>query len=195
MSRLSYMNLEEEINKSVELLKKGKLILYPTDTIWGIGCDATNSKAIQKIYKLKGKSENKGMIVLLDSTEKLKNYLKKVPPLAYDLIENSKSPLTIVYSGPKNLTKKIIANDGTIAIRIVKDEYCTQVISRFEKPIVSTSANFTNQPSALTFRQIDDGIIKGVDHVVSVFQDRVSSIKASTIIKLEDDGTFLILRE
>lgn len=189
------MNLEEEVIKSVELLKKGKLLLYPTDTIWGIGCDATNPKAIQKIYKLKGKSENKGMIVLLDSTEKLEDYLKKVPPIAYDLIENSKSPLTIVYSGSKNLTKKIIAKDGTIAIRIVKDEYCTQVISRFGKPIVSTSANFANQPSALTFKQIDEGIIKGVDHVVSVFQDRVGPIKASTIIKLEDDGTFLILRD
>ncbi len=189
------MNLEEEISKSVELLKKGKLLLYPTDTIWGIGCDATNSKAIQKIYKLKGKSENKGLIVLLDSTEKLESYLKKVPPLAYDLIKNSQRPLTIVYSGPKNLAKKIIAKDGTIAIRIVNDDYCTQVIRRFGKPIVSTSANFANQPSALTFKQIDDGIIKGVDHVVSVFQDRVSSIKASTIIKLEDDGTFLILRD
>lgn len=192
---INNMNLEEEISKSVELFKKGKLLLYPTDTIWGIGCDATNSKAIQKIYKLKGKSENKGMIVLLDSHEKLEDYLKKVPPLAYDLIENSKSPLTIVYSGPKNLTKKIIARDGTIAIRIVKDEYCTQVIRMFGKPIVSTSANFANQPSVLTFKQIDDGIIKGVDHVVSVFQDRVVSTKASTIIKLEDDGTFLILRD
>ncbi len=189
------MNLKEEISKSVELLKKGKVLLYPTDTIWGIGCDATNPKAIQKIYKLKGKSENKGMIVLLDSPKKLETYLKKVPPLAYDLIENSKSPLTIVYSGPKNLAKKIIAKDGTIAIRIVKDEYCTQVINEFDKPIVSTSANFADQPSALTFTQIDDRIIKGVDHVVSVFQDRMRSIKASTIIKLEDDGTFLILRD
>ncbi len=188
------MKLDEEIEKSVELLKKGKIILYPTDTIWGIGCDATNAKSIQKIYKLKGRNENKGMIVLLDSPERLDKYLKKVPTIAYDLILNSKSPLTIVYPGAKNLAKNIIASDGTIAIRIVKDEYCTEVIRLLEKPIVSTSANFSNQPSATTFEQIDVGIKKGVDHVVSVFQDRVRAIKSSTIIKLEDDGSFLILR-
>mgnify|MGYP002628896299 CR=1 FL=1 len=189
------MELEDEISKSVELLKKGKVILYPTDTIWGIGCDATNSKAVQKIYKLKGRRDDKGMIVLLDSPDKLATYLKKVPPIAYDLIENSKSPLTIVYSGATKLAKNIVASDGTIAIRIVKEEYCSNVIKRFVKPIVSTSANYSNQPSAMTFKQIDKGIIDGVDHVVSVFQDRVGLVKASTIIKLEEDGTFLILRD
>ncbi|MBC8320634.1 MAG: threonylcarbamoyl-AMP synthase [Bacteroidetes bacterium] len=189
------MNLEEEIIKSVELLKKGKMLLYPTDTIWGIGCDATNSKAIQRIYKLKGRNENKGMIVLLDSPDKLKDYIKNVPPIAYDLIENSKSPLTIVYSGAKNLSKNIIAQDGSIAIRVVKGEYCAEVISRFGKPIVSTSANFSYQPAALSFDQIDNGIIDGVDHVVSVFRDRVGHVKPSTIIKFEEDGTFLIIRD
>lgn len=189
------MNLEEEISKSVELLKKGKILLYPTDTIWGIGCDATNSKAIQRIYKLKGRSENKGMIVLLDSPDKLEKYIKKVPAIAYDLISNSRSPLTIVYPGAKNLAKNIIAKDGTIAIRIVGGRYSSEIIRRFGKPIVSTSANFSDQPTARTFDQIDDGIIKGVDHVVSVFQNSVRSVKTSTIIKIEDDGTFLILRD
>ncbi len=189
------MGLEEEISKSVELLNKGKIILYPTDTIWGIGCDATNSKAIQKIYKLKGRSENKGMIVLLDSSDKLEKYIKKVPPIAYDLISNSRSPLTIVYSGAKNLAKNIIAKDGTIAIRIVHGRYSGETIRRFGKPIVSTSANFSDQPTAHAFDQIDDRILKGVDHIVSVFRDRVRSVKSSTIIKLENDGTFLILRD
>lgn len=188
------MDLELELKKSVELLKKGKILLYPTDTIWGIGCDATSSKAIQRIFKLKGRSEEKGMIVLLDSPEKLKDYLKKVPPIAYDLISNSRSPLTIVYPGAKNLAKNIIAKDGTIAIRIVGGRYSGELIKRFGKPIVSTSANFSSQPTALTFDQIDEGIKNGVDHVVSVFQDKVRSVKASTIIKLNDDGTFLILR-
>lgn len=188
------MSLEEEIQKSVSLLKNGKILLYPTDTIWGIGCDATNSKAIQRVYKLKQRSEYKAMIVLLDSSDKLAKYLKVVPPIAYDLIQNSQSPLTIVYSGAQNLAKNIIASDGSIAIRVVKDEYCTEVIKQFGKPLVSSSANYSNQPTATTFEQIEDGIKQGVDHVVSVFQDRVKSVKSSTIIKLESDGTFIILR-
>lgn len=187
--------MEEEIQKSVDLLKKGKILLYPTDTIWGIGCDATNSKSIQRIYKLKGRTENKAMIVLLDSVDKLEKYINEVPPIVYDLILNSRNPLTIVYEGAKNLAKDIIASDGTIAIRIVKGEYCSEIIRRFGKPIVSTSANFSNQPSAQTFEQIDDGIKKGVDHVVTVFRDRVDSVKASTIIKINEDGTFDILRD
>ncbi len=189
------MSLDQEISKSVDLLKKGKILLYPTDTIWGIGCDATNSKSIQKIYKLKGRSENKGMIVLLDNTDKLERYLKTVPPIAYDLVKNSKSPLTIVYPNAINLAKNIIADDGSIAIRIVKGEYCAEIIRLLDKPIVSTSANFSNQPTAATFDQIDRGIREGVDHVVTVFQDRVRSVKSSTIIRIDNDGSFSILRD
>jgi len=118
-----------------------------------------------------------------------------VPPIAYDLISNSRSPLTIVYHGAVNLAKNLIAKDGTIAIRIVHGRYSGETIRRLDKPIVSTSANFSDQPTARTFSQIDDGIKNGVDHVVSVFQDRVRSVRASTIIKIEDDGHFLILRE
>ena len=188
------MNLEEEITKSVDLLKKGKIILYPTDTIWGIGCDATNSKAIQQIYKLKGRNENKGMIVLIDDVDKLEEYLDEVPPIAYDLIAHSKSPLTIVYPGAKNISKSIIADDGTIAIRVVKGKYSGAVIKQFGKPIVSTSANFSDQPTANIFDQIEDGIKEGVDHVVSVFRNTVHSVKASTIIKVESDGSFSVIR-
>lgn len=189
------MSVQEEVRVSVEFLKKGKILLYPTDTIWGIGCDATNLKAINKIYKLKNRSERKAMIVLIDSPDKIKDYIKEVPPIAYDLISNSKSPLTIVYPGAINLAKNIIAEDGTIAIRVVNDEYCTELIKQFGKPIVSTSANFSSQPTATTFGQISSGIKEGVDHVVSVFQNRVRAVKSSTIIKLEDNGTFTILRK
>ena len=189
------MELKNEIKTSVDLLKKGKLLLYPTDTIWGIGCDATNSRSVQKIYKLKGRSESKGMIVLLDDASKLERYIDKVPPIAFDLIENSKTPLTIVYSGAMNLAKNLIPKDGTIAIRIVKGEYCGEVIRQFDKPIVSTSANFSDQPTATTFEMIDEGIKNGVDHVVSVFQNRVRAVKSSTIIKLESDGSFTIIRQ
>jgi len=148
------MTLEAEIEKSVRLLKKGKILLYPTDTIWGIGCDATNSRAITKIYKLKGRSESKGMIVLLDDQKKLKEFVKEVPLIAHDLIENSKTPLTIVYPGAMNLAKNVIANDGSIAIRIVKEDYCSELIKRLGKPIISTSANFSDLPTATTFDMI-----------------------------------------
>jgi L-threonylcarbamoyladenylate synthase len=137
------MTLEEEIKYSVDLLKKGKIILYPTDTIWGIGCDATNQKAVQRVFNIKGREQTKSMIILLDEVEKLERYIKKVPPIAYDLIANSVSPLTIVYPGAKNIAKKLIASDGTIAIRIVKGRYSAAVINQLDKPLVSTSANMS----------------------------------------------------
>ena len=188
------MNLSEEILKSVELLKKGKVLLSPTDTIWGLSCDATSSRAVERIYKIKGRSESKSLIVLLDSVEKLSRYMKVVPPIAYDLIENSRSPLTIVYPGAKNLAKNVIASDGSIAIRIVNGEYCSEVIKKFDRPIVSTSANIAGQPAPGFFTDIDPEIITRVDHVVTVFRDRIRSLKPSTIIKLEPDGHFSVLR-
>ena len=188
------MNLENEIKKSVELLKKGKVILYPTDTIWGIGCDATNSKAVQRIYRIKGRNETKSMIILLESAEKIERYIDNVPPIAYDLIHNSASPLTIVYPNAKNLAKSLIAADGTIAIRIVKGRFSGAVMKELDKPLVSTSANISGQPSATLFHQISDEIINNVDYVVEAFRDRVRTIKPSTIIKLEVSGKFTILR-
>jgi len=188
------MNLQDEISKSVELLKKGKVLLAPTNTIWGISCDATNSKAVDRIYKIKGRAESKSMIILLESVEKLVKYVKVVPPIVYDLIANSKSPLTIVYPGAKNVAKNVMAQDGTVAIRIVHGEYCSAVLSQLDRPVVSTSANFAGQPTASVFQDIDPGIVKSVDHVVEVFRDRVRSVKPSTIIKLEENGLFTIIR-
>lgn len=188
------MTLEEEINHSVELLKKGKVILYPTDTIWGIGCDATNSRAVQRIFKIKGRTQTKSMIVLLDDASKLQQYIKEVPPIAYDLIENSESPLTIVYPGAKNMSKKLITDDGTIAIRILKGRYSAEVIRRLNRPLVSTSANLSGQPTAGTFSQIDEAVKSKVDYVVEHFQSKTKTLKPSTIIKLEQSGRFIILR-
>lgn len=188
------MTLEEEIKYSVDLLKMGKVILYPTDTIWGIGCDATNTKAVQRIYKIKERNDSKSMIVLLDSIDKLKTYIKEVPPIAYDLIENSASPLTIVYSGAQNMSKKLIANDGSIAIRIVKGRYTAEVISKLGNPLVSTSANISGQPTAATFAQISSDVKNEVDYVVEHFRQRTRNIRPSTIIKLEQDGSFTTLR-
>ncbi len=188
------MKIKEEIETSVALLKKGKVLLYPTDTIWGIGCDATNAKAVQRVFKIKERDESKNMILLLDDAEKLSDYIESVPPIAYDLIKNSAAPLTIVYSGAKNLAKKLIASDGTIAIRIVSGPYCSAIIEGLGKPIVSTSANISGQPTATTFDQISDAIKEKVDHVASVFQDRLRAVKPSTIIKLEENGVFTVLR-
>ena len=188
------MTLEEEIQHSVDLLKQGKIILYPTDTIWGIGCDATNTKAVQRIYKLKNRDDSKSMIILLDDVSKLSEYIEKVPPIAYDLIANSRSPLTIVYQGARNISKKLIAPDGTIAIRIVKGRYTARVIDLLGKPIVSTSANISGQPSAATFDQISETVKESVDYIVEHFRNRTRELKPSTIIKLEENGRFTVIR-
>ncbi len=186
--------LEQEIENSVKALKEGKTILYPTDTIWGIGCDATNAKAVEKIYKIKKRDKNKSMIILLDSPEKLEEYAE-VPDYVYDLIESTAKPLTIIYQNAKNLAKNLVAKDKTIAIRIAKGEYCTEMIRRFGKPVVSTSANLAGEPSPLSFRDISQEIINKVDYTVQIFHDRVRSVKPSKIIKLESDGLFTIIRE
>lgn len=188
------MTLEEEINYAVSLLKKGKIILYPTDTIWGIGCDATNSKAVQRVFKLKDRDKSQSMIILLDDEAKLSKYVKEVPPIAYDLIKNSNSPLTIVYPLAKNISKKLIADDGTIAIRIVKGRFTSEVIRKLDHPLVSTSANVSGQPAPRTFNQISEEVIENVDYVVEHFRGNTKTLKASTIIKLEPNGRFVILR-
>jgi len=186
--------LEQEIENSVKALKAGKTILYPTDTIWGIGCDATNAKAVEKIYKIKKRNKEKSMIILLDTPEKLKNYAE-VPEYVYDLIESTDKPLTIIYQKAKNLAKNLIAKDKTIAIRIVKGEYCSELIRRFGKPVVSTSANFAGEPSPVTFNDISEKLKSKAGYVVKIFQNRVNSVKPSKIIKLESDGLFTIIRE
>jgi L-threonylcarbamoyladenylate synthase len=189
------MSLDDEIQKSVELLKKGKVILYPTDTIWGIGCDATNSKAVQKIYKIKQRTESKALILLLDSIENLSTYVENVPAITAELINHSTSPLTIVYSGAKNISKNLIAKDGSIAIRIVKGEYCAEVIKQLGKPLVSTSANLSDQYAPRHFEEISDEIKNSVDYIVDLFRDRIQGMKASTIIRIEENGNFEILRQ
>jgi L-threonylcarbamoyladenylate synthase len=186
--------LKEEVNKALEVLKNGGVILYPTDTIWGLGCDATNAAAVEKIIALKGRPENKSMIILLDTENKLESYVSEVPEIAYDLIEYSENPLTIVFSGAKNLAANVINQDKSVGVRIVKHAFCEQLIQRFRKPIVSTSANISGQPSPKNFMEITDEIIQGVDYVVNLEQDNTSEKKPSTIMKLEADGRFNFIR-
>jgi L-threonylcarbamoyladenylate synthase len=186
---------EREINNAVEVLKKGGIILYPTDTIWGIGCDATNDAAIQKIFHLKKREESKSMIILLDSENKLIRYVKEVPEQAWDLIEFSTRPLTIIYNNGLNVSKKLIADDGSIAIRVTKDPFCRQLINKLGKPIVSTSANISGEPSPESFADIDSAVLNGVDYVINLRQNEKPQESPSVILKLGKNGQIRFIRK
>jgi L-threonylcarbamoyladenylate synthase len=186
--------MTDDLKKSLEVLRKGGLILYPTDTIWGIGCDATNEAAVQKVFMIKKREDSKSMLILLDSPGNLERYVT-VPGIAWELIEVSNSPVTIIYPGAKNLAYGLISSDGSTGIRITTDEFCTELIKRFGKPIVSTSANISGTPSPAIFDEISDEIISSVDYVVSWRQNDIQKRPASSIIKLEENGIFKIIRK
>lgn len=186
--------MEEEIKKVIDVLNLGGTILYPTDTIWGIGCDATNARAAEKVYKLKGRVPQKSLIILVESVEKLKEYVVEIPEMAADLIESVTDPLTIIYPGARNLAKNVVAEDHTIAVRIPRDEFCQALLKAFGKPITSTSANRSGDPSPLSFSKIPLEIINGVDYVVGINQHRVNRPKVSTIVRINEDGEIQILR-
>lgn len=185
---------EEEVERTVAFLKAGKTILYPTDTIWGIGCDATNSKACEKLYNIKHRPTSKHFIVLVDTMERLQDYVVEVPAIANDLIKAAKYPLSIIYAESKNLAKNI-STDKTICIRVVNHNFCKEVIRRLGHPITSTSANLSGQPSPLTYNDITEEIKSGVDYTVQLYHDIMERPKSSTIIRLFDDNTFEIVRQ
>jgi len=186
--------MKNEVEKALEVVKAGGLILYPTDTIWGIGCDATNEEAVQKIMALKGRSASKSLIVLVDNDTKLASYVREIPDVAYDLIEYAENPLTIVYSNAKNLAKSVINEDGSVGIRVVKHNFCQQLIQRFRLPIVSTSANISGEPAPKNFSEVSQEIIDGVDYVVNLEQEVSEEKTPSTIMKLSPDGLFTFIR-
>lgn len=186
--------LRDEVAKAFKVLQDGGIILYPTDTIWGIGCDAANTDAIQRIYKLKQRDETKSMIILLDSENKLEGYIRDVNPLAYDLIEYADNPLTLVMPGAKNISPALIAPDGSVGIRITKHPFCQQLIQRLRKPLVSTSANISGSPPPQYFGQITSEIIDGVDYVVDIDQHDMEIKTPSTIMRLAPDGRFEFIR-
>jgi L-threonylcarbamoyladenylate synthase len=188
-------NYIPDINKSLEVLKQGGIILYPTDTIWGIGCDATNESAVDKIYKLKQRSDQKSMLVLLDNPNKISTYVQEMPEIAWDLIDLTEKPLTIIYSGAKNLAKNLIPLDESIGIRITKDSFTQKLISKFGKPIVSTSANISGEPSPQNYSEISQEIISAVDYTVKWRQDDFSKAEPSGIIKLKPNGEIQIIRK
>jgi len=188
------MMLKQEIEKALTILKNGGVILYPTDTVWGLGCDATNEAAVAKINKIKGRAEDKSFIILLDTDNKLQSYVNEVPDVAYDLIEYAENPLTIIFSNAKNLAKNVINADGSVGIRIVKHDFCQQLIQRFRKPVTSTSANISGQPAAATFDEISEEIKEAADLIVDWEQDLREQKKPSTIMKLAPDGQFSFIR-
>ena len=187
--------MENDILKCIEVLKNGGTILYPTDTIWGIGCDATNEKAVEKIKLLKNRNEDKSFLILLDSPSELIFYLDELPPIALELIHSYNKPLTIIYPKARNVAKNIIAPDDSIGIRVVKDEFCKELIHRFGSPIVSTSANLSGYPAPVSFPMIHGSIVEKVDYVVNYNQERITGIKPSTIIKLVGKDEFVIIRD
>lgn len=187
--------MREEIKKACEILRKGGIILYPTDTIWGIGCDATNEAAVRRIYDLKQRDDSKSMLVLLDNPAKLQTYVKDVPDIAWDLIELTYKPLTIIYDDAKNLAPSLVAADGSIGIRITSEPFSMELCRQFRKPIVSTSANISGEPAPAAFSGISKAIRSGVDYIVSYRQKEPGGAKPSGIVKLSKDGSIHVIRK
>ncbi|WP_339838404.1 L-threonylcarbamoyladenylate synthase [uncultured Maribacter sp.] len=186
--------MTEEINKCIEVLENGGLILYPTDTVWGIGCDATNETAVEKVFKLKQRKDSKVLICLVANDAMLEKHVEKVPDLAYDLIDLATKPTTIIYDKPRGVAKNLIASDNTLAIRVASDKFCQYLIGKFKKPIVSTSANISGENTPKSFQNIDKAILSGVDYVVNLHREKQND-SASSIIRLSNDNTVKIIRE
>lgn len=178
----------------IDTLKSGGTILYPTDTIWGIGCDATNPEAINKIFEIKKREKSKSMIILVESGKRLQD-LVEVPELAWEIMDLSEKPVTLIYDNPKGLPKEILAEDGSIGIRLVKDDYLKKLIGKLNKPLVSTSANFSGDPSPMKFADISQEIITSVDAVAEENHDKISEYSGSSVIRMWKDGRVKVIRE
>ena len=187
--------MEEEINNCLEVLRSGGVILYPTDTVWGIGCDARNKNAVAKIFKIKKRVEYKSMAVLVSDENMINKYVKDVPEVAWELLEAAEDPLTIIYPNGRMLAGSIIAADDSVGMRLVKDEFCNTLIKKFGKPIVSTSANISGDPTPSSFKGIKLDILNGVDHIVNLRQEEENNTKPSTIIKIGENGEVKVVRK
>ncbi len=188
------MTLNDEISNALNILKKGGLILYPTDTVWGIGCDATNHEAVEKVFKLKKRSDEKSLICLVNDFKMLNEYVENVPEVAYDILKYAKKPTTIIYDAPIRVAENIIAEDNSLAIRVTKDEFCKKLIQKLRRPLVSTSANISGEKTPQSYAEIDPLILEGVDYVVNLHHEKKSG-KPSAIIKLKNDGSVKVIRQ
>lgn len=186
--------MQTEINTALKHLKQGRIILYPTDTVWGIGCDATNPEAIKKIFRLKQRAESKSMICLVSNIKMLEQYIEKVPDAAFDIIKNATKPTTIIYEKPMDVAENLINDDHTLAIRVVNEGFCNELINKLQRPIVSTSANISGQPTPKSYKEISMEILKGVDYIVNLHQDK-NTENPSSIIKISNDGKIEVIRK
>jgi L-threonylcarbamoyladenylate synthase len=191
---MNALEFEDDLRRSLEVLQAGGSLLYPTDTVWGIGCDATDAAAVNRVYDIKQRIESKSLIVLVDSFNKISDYVEIVPEIAIDLINCIEKPVTIIYSHAKNLAPNVIASDGSIAIRVVREGFCIELIRRFGKPIVSTSANISGEPTPFIFNKIAESVKNRIDYIVRYKQDVVGQTKPSMIIRLHTSGEYEILR-
>jgi L-threonylcarbamoyladenylate synthase len=199
MHALDRMNMSEddlikqEVHNAYEAIKSGGIILYPTDTVWGIGCDATNPDAVQKIYNLKQREESKSMIVLANGDRMVWQIFANIPDVAWQILDLAEKPTTLVLDNPKNVAKNIIAPDNTLGMRIVKEPFCYKLMERMKRPLVSTSANISGMPTPTQFKEIDHHILDGVDYIVNLRHDKVAA-RPSTIIKLTGDAQVKVIR-
>ncbi len=185
---------KDDLEKALACLKEGGIILYPTDTVWGLGCNAYDEKAIEKLYELKKRSAEKSMIVLMDTETRLERSFESIPEVAWDLIEYTEDPLTLILDGPKAFPKNLVHADGSLAVRIVKDMFCQHLISKLKGPIVSTSANFSGDPTPTTFAGINPELLEMVGYIVQFKQGLTEKAKASKIIKLKNNGSVKVIR-
>ncbi len=186
--------MEKSIINAVKALQNREIVLYPTDTVWGIGCDATNFDAVSKIYKIKQREESKSLIILIDSLEMLKKYVEEIPKKATEILKLTEIPTTIIYKNPVGLATNIVSRDNSVAIRIVKDDFCKQLIKRFGKPIVSTSANISGESTPKSFIEISNTILRAVDYVINLQKSKITN-KSSAIIRITETGEIEVIRK
>lgn len=186
------MNIE--LNKIIEIINSGGVILYPTDTVWGIGCDATNEEAVAKIFKLKQREATKSMITLVSGERMLSQIFNKIPEVAWQIIDFAENPTTLILDNPKNIAKNSIASDNSLAVRVTKDDFCCKLMEKTKKPLISTSANISGAPTPLSFKEITPEIIKGVDYVVNLHRNKKAT-KPSSIIKIKENNEVIIIRK
>lgn len=186
--------MKNQIENAITILKRGGLILYPTDTVWGIGCDATNPEAVEKVFKLKNRNDKKSLICLVSDFKMLNEYIEDVPEVAYDILKYAEKPTTIIYDDPIRIAENLIAEDNSLAIRVTKDVFCKKLIQKLRKPLVSTSANISGSKTPQSYAEIDPLILNGVDYIVNLQRSKKSG-KPSAIIKLKNDGSVTVIRK
>lgn len=189
------MTTQEDIKNAIDVMKQGGVILYPTDTVWGIGCDATNAEAVAKVYKIKKRDDSKALICLVDSDARLQRYVRNVPNVAWDILDVATKPTTIILDGAVNLATNLIAEDGSIALRITKEPFSHELCYRFQKPLVSTSANISGEPAAANYRDISKELLDAVDYVCFSRRQEHKPHTPSSIIKLKENGEVTIIRK